>query len=314
MIDRNIMRQLGPQGILINAARGDVIAKEDLMKALAHDEIGLVGLDTWHDEPHIDARLRTHAKVFGTPHIGASTEEAQLAIGLTLPTKSEKPSKKAGVVDFPVNVPYSTVINSSLHRAFAVLAEKLGSLIGQIITFTPVLVKIKYSHELGAFPLLRLSWMNGYLQQTVSDYVSIVNCEAHLQRLGINLEEDTCSRTPRTSMEVVVSDAQGNSTAVGGVIFDEEKPRLAHIDNYKFEIKPRGRFLLIRNRDLPGVVGDTGSFLAAEKINIGSVFLSRQRRTASAMAMIEIDSQLSPPALQRMLAIDNVLAVAQINL
>ncbi len=313
MINRNIMRKLGTQGILINAARGDVIAKEDLLQALEHDEIGMVGLDTWHDEPHIDARLRTHAKVFGTPHIGASTEEAQLAIGITIADQIRK-AIESGVVDFPVNVPYSTVIDSSLHRAFAVLAEKLGSLIGQIITYTPVQVKIKYSHELGTFPLLRLSWMNGYLQQTVSDYVSIVNCESHLQRLGIHLEEETCTTTPRTNMEVVVSDAQGNSTAVGGVIFDEEKPRLAHIDNYKFEIKPSGRFLLIRNRDLPGVVGDTGSFLSTEKINIGSIFLSRQRRTALAMAMIEIDSALSQSALQRMLTIKNVLSVSQINL
>ena len=313
MIDRDIMRKLGPQGILINAARGDVIVKEDLLHALEHNEIGLVGLDTWHDEPQIDARLRTHAQVFGTPHIGASTEEAQLAIGLTIADQIKK-AIEGGVVDFPVNVPYSTVIDSSLHRSFAVLAEKLGSLIGQIITYTPVRVKIRYSHELGAFPLLRLSWINGYLQQTVSDYVSIVNCEAHLQRLGIHLEEETCALTPLASMEVTVSDAHGNDTSVGGVIFDEEKPRLAHIDNYKFEIKPRGRFLLIRNRDLPGVLGDTGNFLATEKINIGSVFLSRQRRTASAMAMIEIDSALSQAALQRMLTIKNVLAVVQINL
>ena len=313
MIDRDIMRKLGTQGILINAARGDVVVKEDLLQALEQDEIGLVGLDTWHDEPRIDARLRTHAKVFGTPHIGASTEEAQLAIGVTIAAQVKK-AIEGGVVDFPVNVPYSTVIDSSLHRAFAVLAEKLGSLIGQIVTTTPTHVKIKYSHELGSFPLLRLSWINAFLQQTVNDYVSIVNCEAHLQRLGIQLEEETCALTPRTSMEVVVSDAQNNRTAVGGVVFDEEKPRLAHIDNYKFEIKPSGRFLLLRNRDLPGVVGDTGSFLATESINIGSVFLSRQRRTASAMAMIEIDSALSQDALQRLLAINNVLSVTQINL
>ena len=313
MIDRNIMRKLGEHGMLINAARGDVIAKEDLLQALEQDEIGWVGLDTWHDEPHIDARLRTHAKVFGTPHIGASTEEAQLAIGITIAEQVRK-AIVGGVVDFPVNVPYSTVIDSSLHRAFAVLAEKLGSLVGQIVTTTPTHVKIKYSHELGSFPLLRLSWINAFLQQTVDDYVSIVNCEAHLQRLGIQLEEETCALTPRTSMEVVVSDADNNSTAVGGVVFDEEKPRLAHIDHFKFEIKPNGRFLLLRNRDLPGVLGDAGSFLATEKVNIGSVFLSRQRRTASAMAMIEIDSALSQDALQRMLSINNVLSVIQINL
>ena len=313
MIDRDIMRKLGKHGILVNAARGDVIEREDLLQALQQDELGAVGLDTWHDEPHIDASLRTHAKVFGTPHIGASTEEAQLAIGTTIAEQISK-AIAGGVVDFPVNVPYSSVIDSSLHRAFAVLAEKLGSLIGQIVNTTPTHVKIKYSHELGSFPLLRLSWMNGFLQKKVNDYVSIVNCEAHLQRLGIQLEEETCTLTPRTSMEVVVSDADNHSTAVGGVVFDEEKPRLAHIDHYKFEIKPSGRFLLLRNRDLPGVVGDTGSFLAAEKINIGSVFLSRQRRTASAMAMIEIDSALSQDALQRMLSINNVLSVVQIHL
>lgn len=313
MIDRSIMQKLGAQGILINAARGGVVVKEDLLAALEHEEIAMVGLDTWHDEPHIDARLRAHTRVFGTPHIGASTEEAQLAIGVTIAEQIKK-AIEGGVVDFPVNVPHSEVIDSPLHRAFAVLAEKLGSLVGQITTNSSAYVKIKYSNELGTFPLLRLSWMKGYLQQRVDDYVSIVNCEAHLQRLGIQLEEEVCTLTPRTSMEVVVTDTQNHSTAVGGVIFDANSPRLAHIDNFKFEIKPRGRFLLIRNRDLPGVVGDIGSFLAAERINIGSVFLSRQRRTGSAMAMIELDDKLSHDALHRILDIRNILAVTQISL
>ena len=139
----------------------------------------------------------------------------------------------------------------------------------------PVHVKIKYSHELGSFPLLRLSWMNGFLQQTVNDYVSIVNCEAHMQRLGIQLEEETCTLTPRTSMEVVVSDADNHNTSVGGVVFDEEKPRLAHIDNFKFEIKPRGRFPCL-SVTVTCLAWSAIQVVSSrpEKINIGSVFLS----------------------------------------
>ena len=313
MIDRTVMQELGPQGILINAARGDVVCKEDLLLALQKNEIGAVGIDTWHNEPHPDPELYQHPKVFGTPHIGASTAEAQRAIGMTIVAQIKK-AIAGGVIDYPVNVPYSTVIDSPLQRSFAVLAEKLGSLMGQIVAVNPKFVKIKYSKELGQCSLIKLSWMKGFFHHVVDGFVSIVNCERYRRNMGITIEEEVSDFVPKSELEIILTDGKNKSTVVGGIVYDENKFRILHIEDFHFEIDPTGLFLLIRNRDLPGVVGDIGGFLAAEGVNIGSIFLSRKKREGTAMAMIEIDAELQQDARKRLLQIRNILSLNQISL
>ena len=313
MIDRNILQKLGKDGILINTARGKVICQKSLLASLANDELKAVAIDTWHNEPHPDPDLSSHPKVFGTPHIGASTEEAQLAIATTIAEQVRK-ATAGEVVDYPVNVPHSTVIDSMLHRSCAVLAEKLGSLMGQLVTIHPSLVKVRYSSELGNFPLIRLSWLKGYLHHVVDGYVSIVNCDRHCQRLGIKVKEEMCQDTNRAELQISLTDEQNNTLTSKGVVFDDRKLRIAQIDNFHFEIEPRGLFLVIRNLDRPGVVADIGSTLATQQINIGSIFLARKRQLGMAMAMIEIDTELDHDSLQRLANTNNITSVRQIRL
>lgn len=313
MIDRNILQKLGKDGILINTARGDVICRKGLRAALADDEIGAVAIDTWHGEPNPDPEFSRHPKVFGTPHIGASTEEAQLSIATTIAEQIRK-AIAGEVVDYPVNIPHSTVIESPLHRSCAVLAEKLGSLMGQLVTVNPSLVKVRYSNDLGHFPLIKLSWLKGYLHHVVNDYVSIVNCERHCQRLGLQIEEEVCQDIGRAELQISLIDEQNNTLTSKGVIFDNRKLRIAQIDNFHFEIEPRGLFLVVRNLDRPGVVADIGATLAAQQINIGSIFLARKRQLGTAMAVIEIDTELDHDGLQHLAGTSNITAVRQIRL
>ena len=132
MVDIDVLRALGADGFFVNAARGGVAAEVDLVKALEDNIIAGVALDTFDNEPDPLPELVQHKKVWCSPHIGASTVEAQLAIGQTV-VEQVKKALEGAVVDYHVNLPDIGVIDSPVIKTYSTLAEKLGSVVGQII-------------------------------------------------------------------------------------------------------------------------------------------------------------------------------------
>ena len=311
MIDLPILKALGSKGILINTARGEVIDYHDLLQTLEEGMLARVALDTWHNEPQPDPAIYKHKLVFGTPHIGASTEEAQVAIGITIAQQVEK-AIAGEIVDYPVNVPHRIVIASPLHRAHVVLAEKLGSLAGQLVSFHPNHIKFRYSSKITEeLNLLKVSWLKGFLQHIVNDYVSIVNCQQQVKKLGIGISDEQAFMD-RTSFEVLLADNHNNKLCVGGVAFDAKTARIGRIDEFSFEIKPQGRYLIIKNKDVPGVLGKLGTLLAQANINIGSVYMSRT--AGIAMAAIEVDTAINAAEKEKLLATENLLSLRPVEL
>ena len=312
MVDRAVLQALGKQGVLLNVARGKVVQQDDLLQALEKEEIQAVGIDTWHNEPKPDPALYQHVRVFGTPHIGASTEEAQHAIGVTIATQIKK-AIAGDVVDYPVNIPNQKVIDSPLHRTFVVLAEKLGDLAGQIISFNPSTIKFRYSEGMEGDSLLKLSWLKSFLHHATNEYISIVNCQRYVDKLGIRIVEEF-SFIGKAEIEVIIADTHEHTLAIGGVVYDENTARISHIEGFKMEVKPKGRYLLIKNRDVPGVVGSLGCLLAEENINIASIFLARKREEGIAMAVIEIDTALHAQGMRKLLNTSGIITTHQVEL
>ena len=311
MINLPILKALGNKGLLLNTARGDVVDYHSLLQALEEGILAGVALDTWHNEPQPDPAIYKHKLVFGTPHIGASTEEAQVAIGITIAQQIEK-AIAGEIVDYPVNVPHRLVIASPLHRAHVVLAEKLGSLAGQLISFHPNHIKLRYTSKITEeLHLLKVSWLKGFLQHIVNDYVSIVNCQQQVEKLGIGVSVEQ-ALMDRTTFEVMLADNNNNKLCVAGVAFDAKTTRIVRIEEFSFEIKPSGRYLIIKNKDVPGVLGKLGTLLAQANINIGSVYMSRT--AGIAMAAIEVDAAISAAEKEKLLATENLLSLRQVEL
>lgn len=297
---------------VVNAARGGVIHEGDLAKRLKSGHIAGAGIDTWEQEPKVSPELLALSSVWCTPHIGASTLEAQIAIGETILNQVEK-AVEGGVVDFPVNLPSVAVIDSPLVKSFGVLAEKLGALVGQIIDFNPVSMSISYRGDLASFDhsIIRLGLMKGYASKVVDGYVSFVNAAQHFEKMGIKVteEQDPDFQSYKSAIKIRVSGPGGKSLAVGGIVFDDRYPRISLLNDFYFEVEPSGEMLLIENEDRPGVVGDVGHFLASNNINIDSFSLSRNRKGGRAMAIIRTDAPVTPEEVANLKKITNIVNV-----
>jgi D-3-phosphoglycerate dehydrogenase len=317
MVDGKMLDALPQGAYVVNAARGGIIHEKELLARLESGKIAGAAIDTWDFEPKPLAELLLHANVCCSPHIGASTLEAQIAIGETIYQQVDK-AINGGVVDHPVNLPQIAVIDNPLLKAYAVLAEKLGSLIGQIMEFNPSKIELSYRGDLANLDhvIVRLGFMKGYAGQVVDGYVSFVNVTSHFENLGITIAEktDPAFRSYKSALKVHVTGPGGKELTVGGIVFDDRYPRISLINDFYFEIEPSGEIILIENSDRPGVIGDVGQYLAAQGINIDTFALSRNRKGGRAMALIRVDSALSNNQVKAMLALDNVESVKAVRL
>ena len=317
MATKDILSAMPRGSWVVNAARGGIYRETDIIELLKSRHLAGLGVDTFEVEPNVNPELLALENVWCTPHIGASTEEAQIAIGETVFDQVVK-AIDGGVVDYPVNLPQVGVIQDKRVKSYAVLAEKLGSLAGQIVAFNPSSAEISYRGDIaGVEPsLIRLSFLKGYVSRVVNDYVSFVNVEKHAQRLGLMVRDraDPQFDGYRSALKISLAGSDGETLQVGGIVFDDQISRLSLINDYYFEAEPSGHMLLVENNDKPGVIGDLGHFLALKNVNIATFELSRNRRGGKAMAVIRTDEEVSSQDHSEMSGIRNILKVQRVFL
>ena len=315
MIDESLLMSLPRGAHFINAARGGLVDEHLLLKLLDHGHLHGVALDTFLNEPKPLEELVQHERVVCTPHIGATTNEAQIAIGNTI-FEQVKKAVANQVVDYPVNLPQIGVIDNPVLKSYAILAEKLGSLSGQILEFNPYEVELSYRGDISDLDhsLIRLSWMKGYAAQIKSEFISLVNVESHFAELGIKIREsgEDAAEGYKSALRITITGPEGRKLTVGGIVFDGRLLKVSLIDDFHFELDPSGSILLLENEDRPGVVGAVGQFLADKGINISTFELSRNRPGGRAMSVVRLDSVLEDAqlsALKELVHITNARAV-----
>lgn len=318
MIDLPQLERLKKGAWVVNAARGGIIDESALTAKLKDGHIKAAAVDTWVGEPEPSKELVGLENVFVAPHIGASTLEAQKAIGETIVEQIRK-AADGGVVDFPVNLPQIGVVTSPLLKPYTVLAEKLGSFSAQILGFNPSNIQISYRGDLAGnedYSLIKLGFKKGYASTAVDTYVSYVNADTHFEQLGIELddEEDPNFTSYRSALKIVVTGPKGKKLAVGGVVFDQEYPRISLVNDYYFEVDPSGHFVVVENEDKPGVIGAIGTLLAGEGVNIDSFDLARNKKGGKAMAMIKVDSPIDSDLRRKFLALEHIVSAHFVTL
>ncbi len=317
LVDEKILSHMKPNAYLVNAARGGVVHEEHLLSALNSQKLAGAAIDTWQGEPKIHQELSCHEKVWVSPHIGATTIEAQKSIGKTIFEQVIR-ALEGDVVDYPVNMPNISVIPNQEIKKYTVLAEKLGKLARQVATINVKKIHIKYRGKITKTDnsLIRLGFLKGYLSGVVEGYVSFVNVEENSERLGIVVEEsiDPTFTGYESAIKIELSQSHQEKLVVGGTVFQEKFLRVSLIDGFYFEVEPNGSFLIIKNNDKPGVIGDVGTFLAKESINIGSFDLSRNKEGGEAMAVIRVDQKVSSKSLELISKLQNILKVDFVEL
>ncbi len=302
---------------VINCARGGLVNEAALLEAIENGTVAGAALDVFAIEPlPNDSPLLNHAKIITTPHLGASTTEAQEGVALTV-AEQMRDYLLTGELRGAVNAPSMAAKDLEAFQPFIELAEKLGRFQAQVMYENPISkVRLEFAGELAdkdASSVTR-AFLAGLLRD-VSARVNVVNALHIADERGISITISYIQTRKKLNFEIrtTVTTNEGEQTA-SGMVFANGEGRLTEIGNFSIEAVPTGCMLVTKNKDVPGVIGRIGTVLGEAQVNISRFYLGREAKGGEALAVIEIDSPLENSVLEDLRNIELVNVVRQVKL
>jgi len=332
-MDSSKLGKMKPTAMLVNCARGGVVDEKALYDALLNQKIAGAGLDVFAEEPPTNRKLMELPNLVCTPHIGASTVEAQESVGLEI-AQQVRLFLKTGVAQNAVNMPSVTLEEYHKIEPYLQLGERMGIFLSSIAEGRVSEIGIRYYGELTKISTSYIS--NSIVKALllpISDRVNAVNARSVAQERGITVVEsqsarlrhfsnlisvklrltDQSTHTPPKSRSGVATSARDSGSRIAttatqewiegtvllgsGGLMNDSAYRLVSVDGIDVEAPLRGTLLFFRNEDIPGVIGHIGTTLARTQINIAGFTLGRDENTRAAMGLINIDDEVPPEVL-----------------
>ncbi|WP_439532285.1 phosphoglycerate dehydrogenase [Polymorphobacter sp.] len=283
---------------IINCARGGLIDEVALKAGLDSGHIGGAALDVFAEEPAKASPLFGTPNFISTPHLGASTDEAQVNVAIQVAEQMSDFLLTGGVTN-ALNVPSLSAEEAPRIRPYMALAERLGALIGQLASQTITAVKVEVegaAAELNIKPITA-AVLTG-LMRPHSDTVNMVNAPFLARERNVDIAEVRHERETdyHTLLRVTVTTEEGDRS-VAGTLFGNSKPRLTELFGIKVEADLQGRMLYIVNEDKPGFIGRLGSTLGEAQVNIGTFHLGRRDSGSEAVLLLSVDEVIPDPLL-----------------
>ncbi len=303
---------------IVNCARGGLIDEQALANGLRSGKIAAAGLDVFETEPLPEGSpLQGLDNLVMTPHLGASTVEAQEGVGVEV-AEAISAVLKGGMVRNAVNMPSVDPAILKILRPYIRLGELLGTVLQQIAAGDVQRISIAYwgkIQEMDSLPVTR-AIQRGYLKQIASD-INDVNAPRAMQRLGIEVQTSD-SRTDVEYVDLIrvtAHCANGSESVVAGTLYGKsQKPRLVHANGRDVEALLQGYLLIIENNDVPGIVGMVGMVLAKHGLNIANMSLGRNTHGGLALNICTLDSKPSRAAMDEILAHKDITNVELVEL
>ncbi|MDQ5811134.1 MAG: ACT domain-containing protein, partial [Actinomycetota bacterium] len=304
MVDTAVLEKMKPTAYLINAARGGIVDETALYNALKEGTIAGAALDVFEEEPTTDSPLFTLPNVVVTPHLGASTAEAQDRAGVTA-AEQVATVLRGAVPVHAINAPVPVGEGADFVAQFSGLCEALGSLLYQLTDRPGNVLRIEYRGEIANYDtrLLDVSAQKGLLSPMVFEPLNYVNTPLLARERGLHLET---SRVPDgadyTSLVVLRLEAEGEENAVSGTLVGpRHQPRLVEAMGFDMDIVPEQHMLFIRNEDVPGMIGKLGTILGEHGINIGNMAVGRGEPGTRAAMVVTVDEPVPEDVLEALL-------------
>jgi D-3-phosphoglycerate dehydrogenase len=287
LIDAGRLARMKPTAILVNAARGPLVDPAALADALDAKRLRLAGIDVWEEEPPADWRLAKHPKVVAAPHLGASTKEAQAKAAIQA---AERVADFLATGDAGLAVNAQAAVDAKV-RPWVTLVEALAGFGVQLLREPLAEVEVAASPGLD-LKAMQVHALVGAIRATMDTPVNAINAPGMAAERGWAIATKTLPQgkdePPRVQVHLR---AGGQDLVLEGTHTPHYGSRLTRIDGYEVEVRPNGRFLVTRHRDVPGVLARITALLAEAKVNVASVSLARVP-AGTAMAVIQVDGSV----------------------
>jgi D-3-phosphoglycerate dehydrogenase len=313
MIGEPELAMAKPNLRIVNAARGGMIVESALAKAVSEGKIAGAALDVFDEEPvDPDSPLLKTEGIITTPHLGASTAEAQDRAGVTI-AEQLLLALQGDFVPYAVNIDAGQV--SDVVRPYMSVAESLGRVLGSLTGGIPTKATIDCVGALAEHDvrILEISFLKGIFA-TTADFtqVSYVNAKSLAEERGLVVSTIVERETLDYVSAIRVS--SGDHSAAATLFGERQEPRLIMIDNCKFDVSPADHMLVVRNDDRPGRLGAVSSAIGDAQVNIADLALSRDEKGGTALALVSLDERAPDELVQSLRDIDGVLDVRGIEL
>ena len=314
IIDARALAKTKPGVRIINCARGGLVVEEDLKAALDSGHVAGAALDVFPVEPAKSNVLFGRDDVVATPHLGASTSEAQENVALQVAEQMSDFLMTGAVVN-ALNMPSLSAEEAARLRPYMRLCEELGSFAGQLTESELKSVTIEYeghAAELNVKPLTATALTALLAPQLAT--VNMVNVPVVCRERDIRVSETRSSNTTDfyTLVRVTVT-TQRRTRSIAGTLFGGDKPRIVGIEGIALEAELGPHMLFVRNKDKPGFIGNLGRTLGEAGINIATFHLGRTAPGEDAICLVQVDQPLPDALLERVRAIANVVQAKQLH-
>jgi len=316
LLNKDAFEKMKKGVMIINCARGGIVNESDLYDALKSGKVAGAALDVFEKEPPGNSPLFELDKVICTPHLGASTKEAQANVATAVAGQIIEYLKNGTIIN-AVNVPSVTGELLKKIGPFLSLADKMGSLLTQLSTGPIKEIVIEYTGDFDGLDMTPVSTalLRGLLVHIIKDDVNFVNAGFIAKERGIKIIETASAESEDFINLITVKGVTADkTTTVAGTIFGKKDQRIVRINNFRLEMHPSGHLALIHNLDKPGAIGSIGTTLGTNNINIGRMQVGQEEEGARNIILLKTDSPIPGAVLEELRALPMVKSVIPLEL
>lgn len=320
LINKETIQKMKDGVRIINCARGAIINEDDLCDAIDAGKVAGAALDVFPEEPNTNTRLCEYPQLILTPHIAASTAEAQSKVGVEIARQIVE-YLTAGIVTNAVNTPAMSPEQREVLMPFVQLGQKLGKMLAQITHGKVQSLEISYEGTLGAESLdtspVTTSIMCGVLSFS-NEEVNQVNARIFANESGMNIKETktTSSKSYQNYIQVNATHESAEPARIGAAVFgeDREHPRIVRINGFHVDAVPDDYMLVVEHKDTPGIIGGIGTILGKSGVNIGRMTCDRLQEGVTNVGVFSTDQKVADETLELIRTLEGVTKVYGIEL
>ncbi|MCK6602240.1 MAG: phosphoglycerate dehydrogenase [Bacteroidetes bacterium] len=312
--------QLVKKGVkIVNCARGGIVQEQAIVSGLKSGLLGGYAADVTETEPPtFQEPLFSEERAIVTPHLGASTEEAQEKVAIQIAEQMIDAFAQKDIKGAVNGLALQFAFDPD-SKPYVELAENIGQILGQIENSSFRKIEFIYGGKLPSkfSEILLNAALKGIFSNKTTEPVNYINARLFAEEMGIRFSESRQTlgvKDYTNSLQVSVEYGNGKTRSVVGSVFNDTEGRLVRIDDYDMEIKFEGDFLFYENEDRPGMLAQVGAILAESQVNIGSLVLGRKKENKKALTVLTVDSGLDETILKRINQVQGVISSVYVRL